>query len=694
MNSLLAGYLNVVFDMEESGQIEQALQYAEILLDDYPEEKADIYLEKGKLEFRNEMYGEALEDFISAYEISGSEEVLNLILETYYEPNKEELETTKKKNDVRLERYPYYKSEGKEKETDLVAIWNDEIKVVGYDRGRKHFSIYRHFKLVHEIEAGVCLMLVDVMSMETIQQLEKQSRCPEKFLDQDNPLYLVYSEEKWELFRQLYDIESLMKTNRVVFLIGWEGIKSWFSDATAVYPDLHIYDTLGAEVVNEFKEKIYQKAILKYRERGEIVKKYYEENKKNILERVKNNKCRVLFFTSRFTTVLQYHTRDCLQATQKLGLKTELLIESDGIHSITNLKMMEVLDDFKPDIIFCIDHFHSEWAEAPEEIVWITWVQDPMPRVMSKKTPGELGKRDFVMNHFTTWKTFAEIGYPEYNLIEAPIPASEKKYHPYELTEEEKEKYSCDICFVCHASDVDNHLNSTLEKIEVKWRQPVEQAYRNYQKMVYESGKIFYGEQDFKDYLKEQLSEVVYAEMGEKLRDWITNDMFMWFNQRVFRQALVDWIIEAGFTNIKLWGNGWKDSPKYTKYAMGVAQNGEELSKIYQTSKIVLGNNIMTTSAARAWETMLSGGFYICNYIPEKMDVTDIRRIVEVGKDVEMFYDKTDLLEKITFYLEHEEERQMMIERGRKVALEKMTFQITMERTFSEIRKRLEEAGE
>ena len=91
----------------------------------------------------------------------------------------------------------------------------------------------------------------------------------------------------------------------------------------------------------------------------------------------------------------------------------------------------------------------------------------------------------------------------------------------------------------------------------------------------------------------------------------------------------------------------------------------------------------------RAWETMLSGGFYLSNYIPEEDDITDIRKIIEVGKDVIMFYDKEDLIEKIHYYLEHEDERSEMIQRGRKAALENMTFDILMERTLSEIAKRV-----
>ena len=170
----------------------------------------------------------------------------------------------------------------------------------------------------------------------------------------------------------------------------------------------------------------------------------------------------------------------------------------------------------------------------------------------------------------------------------------------------------------------------------------------------------------------------------------LVEDMYNWFNQSVVRQVLVDWILDAGFTNIKLWGDEWKLSRKYEKYAMGPAENGEILSKIYQASKIVIGNNFLGTSAARVWESMLSGGFYMSNYVPPYLDAEDIRKIVKIDEEVIMFYNKEDLLQKISYYLSHEEERQRMIEIGRKVALERMTFDSLMKRVLKEVPERLE----
>ncbi len=172
--------------------------------------------------------------------------------------------------------------------------------------------------------------------------------------------------------------------------------------------------------------------------------------------------------------------------------------------------------------------------------------------------------------------------------------------------------------------------------------------------------------------------------------DWLAEDMYKQYNQRVYRQVLVDWLLDAGFKKIKLWGKDWQKYSRYADYAMGVAENGETLSKIYQSSKIVVGNNVHTTAAARAWEAMLSGAFYMSNYIPPEEDAVDIRKIIKANEELVMFYDKEDFLQKTEYYLTHEKERQKMIEIGRRAALERMTYDSLMNRVMEEIPKVLE----
>ena len=243
---------------------------------------------------------------------------------------------------------------------------------------------------------------------------------------------------------------------------------------------------------------------------------------------------------------------------------------------------------------------------------------------------------------------------------------------------------------MCHASDVDGYILKEQSKYPKELQEILCAIYKGYQSYVYETGNLFYSKEVFAEYIKGACMQYYNITLKEEILQSIAADMCLWFNQRVFRQALVDWLLDAGFHNIKLWGNGWREKEEYKPYAMGPAENGETLSKIYQASKIVIGNNVLTTAAARAWESMLSGSLYLSNYIPSDADITDIRKILD-EKDYVMFHSRKELLEKVSYYLSHEEERLKMAQRERKVALEKMTYDSLIKRVLDTVAERLEE---
>lgn len=691
MDKLLAQYLDKMLEFEEQGHIGEALALSGKLLETFPENETELLLEKAKLEFRNRMDKEALLDFITVHEKTKDEALYELILEAYYMPNKSALEENYQINLKRLKEYPHYR-EAEREEIVSLPIWKDDELIVYADSMNKCFTVnVRYVKEIAE-EEDKAVMTVNEMWIEDIWRIEGSFYLSEPFLDMELPVYVVFDEKNWQLFLYLYDLKDLLKKNRIVFLVGKQGVYEYFREDMVIFPSIAYYNCF-----HDVYHPILEQAI-EIRQREDLegsrdIKRYYKENQDNIIVRIKSGKPRILFYTSCFTTALKYHTRDCMQAASRLGCEVQLLMEPDGIHRVYERDIIQYIKRFKPDIIFNIDHFRFEYSVIPKEIIWITWVQDPLPEIMDKETPLKLKSKDFVMSHYTTWKKFREIGYPLKSLIDAPIPANAYIYKPYGLSIEESKKYSCDICFVCHASDVDAHIVELLGKVPQKLKEEVCVIYKGYQNYVNETGRIFYSEKEFQEYVEGILGFDYNITRMREIVNYLVSDMYNGFNQRVFRQALVDWILDAGFTEIKLWGNGWTTEEKYKKYAMGSAENGETLSKIYQASKVVVGNNIVTTAAARAWETMLSGGFYISNYIPEEEDAVDIRKIIEVGKDVIMFHSREDLVDKLHYYLEHDEERKKMAERGRRAALEKMTYDVLMKRVLEEVAERLDKNG-
>lgn len=643
------------------------------------------------MNFGDEAQKAALLEEIKTYEESGGEELFARILERFHAPHRSALEERLAANQRLLETYPLYRA-GDEPLPEVLPLWRDDREAI-YALPQER--AFRRLDRLHlnkgELRKGVAIMVGTQLWAEDLEEYERlTAQDPaELILDQNVPLYLTYNAPEWSAFLQLEDLGKLTASGRMVFLVGAEEIKKYFWEDGTIFPE-------GGFELKQYGghfgliQEVYQEKLRRLNENIQEIQRYYSENRAEVGQHFVEGRPRILFLTTRFSTAVQYHIRDCMDAAQRLGCETALVIEKDGLHKLDNVFEGRFVVEFKPDALFMTDHFRFErgTAEYPEGMFFISWVQDPLKDVLDRATPSKLGDRDIVITHYTTWKPFWDTGYDRKRTLDAPVPANSYVYRPYELSDEERELYQADICFVCHAADVEGSIRMVTDQLSPQLRPMIRSLYKEYHRLAY-NGVIYYDEEKFRDFIEKYLVKK-YGYTNTGMRNSLAKHMLLYYNQVVFRQVLVDWLIEAGFRNIKLWGGGWLDYPKYKDYAMGPAQNGETLSKIYQASKIVLGNNIATTAAARAWESMLSGAFYMSNYIPPEADGVDIRKILKVGKgkaikpgdELVMFHDKRDLITKVKYYLSHDEQRREMARRGREAALERMTYDALMKRVI------------
>lgn len=691
MEQLFYHYMRKAVEFEELGYVDQAMQLLFKCRETFLNQENEIDFEIAKMCFRNGRKEEALGYFLDLYQRTENNEICDLILEVYYYEPKKIFDTCYEKNCRLLKKYSLFFGE-LNNNVHIYPILIEQYYIVYFDSLNGSFRKQDRYLIGIKEPENIVIAASDILWLDDILLLENMTRMTNPVMDEENPLFLVYNDSTWELLLQLVDLEQIIEFNRIIFFDRMEYFQSALVEENFRLPNKAegirlqscIFELLG-NVHNNYQEELEKN-------KRELLD-YYKVNEKNILENIRRGKPKILFLTSRFTTALQYHVRDCKEAADILGCQTRLVIEKNRLfRGLRVLQLLREVLEFKPDIIFGIDHFKYEFACLTEinEVVYICWAQDPIFDILDKNTESKLGPGDIVMTHFISWKEFWQNGYNKMRVIDAPIPANQHIYREYNITSDEFEIYSCDLCFVCHGSDVEGYIESVLEKYPETVRQPIYEIYKGYQRYVYETGNLFFGEKVFRQYIIGALQQHFSIQLSDSIINFMAEDMFYWYSQSVYRQALVDWLIDAGFYNIKLWGNGWVNEPKYAAYAMGPAENGETLSKIYQCSKIVVGNNMRSTAAARAWESMLSGAFYMSNYIPPEEDAVDIRMIMKVDEELVMFYDKNDFLNKVDYYLTHEEERREMAKIGQKVALERMTYDKLMQRVLEELPQRLE----
>ncbi|MDR1616233.1 MAG: glycosyltransferase [Syntrophomonadaceae bacterium] len=631
-----------------------------------------VFLEAHAAEYADEQLPSAVSDIAGPQTLAALEKI-------YYEPRKDFWEDIFRQNLEAMESHPYYYSSWPLSWencsvkpllfTDSAAFTLHKGRLVTWDN-----TIKETYKENLRYFLGDCPF---PREMEKFRELYKNT--PMEY-QQKRPAYFYFSGKEvleTALFAERFS-EAISEADNVgvVIIGGEESLESLFSDAQTLVPQ---------KWINVFPEtwdfilKILQSRDNDYQQNLREIRQYYADNENAVNLRVRaGQKLKIVFISCLFTTAIQYRIRDAADACRSLGHEAHIAIEKNAVSNVMDYDLYATINRVKPDIIFTTDYFRPEVLEF-NGLYHVCWIQDPLPSMADKEKIAKLTTYDLSMSLMLNWNNLVNLYACEgKNFMAGLVPGNDDIYKPYTISPEEHEKYDCDVCLVCHDSDYmeildkvfanpDENLNRTLKKIALNYHNDALKE------------KLIFNEEDFYHFclpLAEQLLKSQDKEQIKQFSRYWSEQMF-WVKAAIYRNILVEWLLEAGITNIKLWGNDWPNTG-FRKYAMGSAENGEALAKITQCSKINLGNNAFFTSPGRVFETMLSGGFYLSNYIPEADDAYPISKILKEDEELVFFRNKTELIKKVKFYLENEEERQRMAEIGRKVCLEKMTYKALM----------------
>ena len=122
-------------------------------------------------------------------------------------------------------------------------------------------------------------------------------------------------------------------------------------------------------------------------------------------------------------------------------------------------------------------------------------------------------------------------------------------------------------------------------------------------------------------------------------------------------------------------------SPLPKAHYRGLAKTSTEMPKIFHLSKVNLNltsKPIRTGLPLRCWDILGAGGFLLTNYQSE------LTEYFEVGKDLEAFSSQEELVEKIRYYLSHEEERREIARNGCQKARENYSLEIRVRQMLGE----------
>lgn len=114
----------------------------------------------------------------------------------------------------------------------------------------------------------------------------------------------------------------------------------------------------------------------------------------------------------------------------------------------------------------------------------------------------------------------------------------------------------------------------------------------------------------------------------------------------------------------------------------GLAKTMTEMPKIFHLSKINLNftsKPIRTGLPLRIWDILGAGGFVLTNF------QTEIPEYFEVGRDLETYASEEELIQKIGYYLEHEEERARIAKNGYQKARKQYSLEMRVKQILETV---------
>ena len=132
-----------------------------------------------------------------------------------------------------------------------------------------------------------------------------------------------------------------------------------------------------------------------------------------------------------------------------------------------------------------------------------------------------------------------------------------------------------------------------------------------------------------------------------------------------------------------------RDNSRIPASQVGGILSDEEMIKMFSRSKINLGFSTCGSTheyeerivhiRLRDFEVPMSGGFYMVEYMKE------LEQFFEIGKEIVCYEGVDEMVEKIKFYLKHEQERKAIARAGRKRCLQDHTWQKRFTTVFRQI---------
>lgn len=484
-------------------------------------------------------------------------------------------------------------------------------------------------QLKPQLDRGDSLGLIGVGDGYLLSQLAHHP--PVLHLGRQQLMHVMEPEPKLLLVAMmLHDLRPALIEGRVFWWVGpdWnEQMRAAvLTDPGIPTPASTVTQCVDGPAANAQFTKIGEAVIAQDRDVSSRIRSYYAslpvDHFARAMGRSLDRPGRVMLLTTRYSTVLQYSTRDSADAFEQMGFETHVVIEPSDTRATTRASMRQQVLAFKPDLVFQIDHLRSEHVDVfPPELPFVCWVQDHLPNLTNRDAGSTVAARDFVLSGMKSMYV-GRYGYPARQCIEMTkltrVPSRPARW----ISDGD------DIVFVSNASATPAVLRDQLLH-EAGPAAGVIGACCDAIDAVYASERTLHTASDVGDVVRATLDQLKVRPTGE-LQPTI-DLLFDRYNNAHYRQQALGWaatIAERRGLRLSLYGSGWERHPRFGPFARGPVKYGAPLEELTRRAKMNLQIVPFYCMHQRLLDGLVAGGFFLVRDHPSAAAMHDLADFV------------------------------------------------------------------
>jgi len=371
-------------------------------------------------------------------------------------------------------------------------------------------------------------------------------------------------------------------------------------------------------------------------------------------------------------------SRDVLAGLRSEGAETDWQI-LDRPDIVSHYAQLARLNRIKPHLIILVDMLRNDIViRLPDSAVCATILREPTGSIMQESSqPAErLGPHDFIFyRHYEDREKLRIAGLPDERLAYLPLASNDELFRPLELDGHAQRCYKSDVVLLADrpSSDPETY-NINLHTHQQLWQAVIEEIQHspaNYHKEIAE-----------KYLLRAQRCGVELRD--EELRKYFTGLIQNCLGPAVSWDVYCEAVANAGF-DLRIWSRQplrehtdepshfWDQSP-VGHLAAGTVDNDEQLNKLYNAGRIFLYFSSEGYPDSYLLDGIAAGAFFLVKSHPRDRKQDGLGEFFRLNHELVTFDGPKDLLRKIRYYLDNEQERQRISRAARERLLAGHTY--------------------